>query len=311
MEELADMVSHRYQTNLLAITSGLAIFVFGGFQTSNQANSVAPNACVTIQQISPEMTKVDDSGRTTEPIRITINAQGSPEDLKKAEVVYLEDGVERSAIPLGDLHTGVQTVIVPPGLHMTSSSQLFDMALLRPDGTETPASSEVLHGPNATRPKEAAFPPLTKEEEQEEEDSAQPIATIEPGVDREEALSITQFDRDEVAITSEDGFAKETSGDDSKLPPQIYTLHGVNFKDGMLVRFSTMKGGRSVEATSPLMHTKVIATLGHEDPDPDWKPTNPTALMTADVAVPLVITHTAQGGFSVRTAHSAPSKACR
>ena len=98
-----------------------------------------------------------------------------------------------------------------------------------------------------------------------------------------------------------------TSGDESKLPPQVFTLHGTNFKDGMLVKFSTTKGGQSVEATSPLMHTKVIGTLSK----PSWyKPSNPSELMSATVAVPPAITHDAQGQFSVRAAHAVSTDSC-
>jgi hypothetical protein len=94
-----------------------------------QAQVESPKPCIMIQQTVPNVVKGDGSGNTTEPIRITIVAVGSPEDLKDAKVIYLEDGSQKSAIPIPALHAGAQTVTIPAGLHMNSSSETFDMTV--------------------------------------------------------------------------------------------------------------------------------------------------------------------------------------
>lgn len=269
-----------------------------------KANTEGAKSCIRIQQSVPEFLSVDDAGNSTEPVRITIEARGESGDLKRGEIIYTEDGVVISTTPIGDLHPGVQTVTVAAGLHTTSSSALFEMALPEPDGSEGPALSLALNSPDSVPPVAAPRPAPSASETDEETD--QPIATIAPGVDRQEAESIRQFRVDEVGETYADGFIKLTSGDDAN-SAQTITLHGVNFKDGMLVRFRTTKGGKRVEATSPLMHTTTIATLEK----PDYPPSNPSSLMSATVVVPVKITHDAKGQFSVRTVRAESSDSCK
>jgi hypothetical protein len=271
-----------------------------------QAKAESPKSCIVIQKTVPQIVQADDSGNTTEPIRMTIEAQGPAEDLKGGAIIYSEDDVQKSAIPIGDLHAGVQTVTIPSGLHMTSSSELFSMSLVRPDGSETPDDNWLLNGEDSVpppKPKRAAKPARNNREE-----SDQPIATIQPGVDPEEAESIRQFNAGETGITSEDGFIKHTSGDDSKQSAQTMTLQGTNFKDGMLVKFTTTKGGQTVEVTSPLTHTRTIATLAKPS---GYAPTNPSELMRAVVVVPVKITHDVQSAFSVRTVRAESSDTCK
>lgn len=255
----------------------------------------------------PSVVKEDDSGTTTEPIRMTIEAQGEAEDLKGGKIIYIEDDEQKSAIPIGDLHPGVQTVTIPSGLHMNSSSEIFSLSLIRPDGSETPDDNWVLNGENAAPPPEPK-PAAKPAGDDREEESDQPIATIQPGVDRDEAYSIKQFNAGETGITSEDGFIKHTRGDDAKEPVQTITLQGTNFKDGMLVKFTTTKGGETVVVTSPLTHTQTIATLAK----PSWYvPNNPSELMRAVVVVPVKITHDVESGFSVKTARAESSDTCK
>jgi hypothetical protein len=102
-----------------------------------QTNAAAPQSCIVIQKMVPWSVQVDDSGITTQPIRITIDAQGLPGDLANGQVIYSEDGVEKKAISVGNLHAGVQTVTIAPGLHTASSSQTFSFTMTRPDGSET------------------------------------------------------------------------------------------------------------------------------------------------------------------------------
>jgi hypothetical protein len=127
-------------------------------------------------------------------------------------------------------------------------------------------------------------------------------------IDRQEAESIRQFGRDDIGITSSDGAIKETSGDETKNPAQTLTLQGVNFKDGMLVRFTTKKGGQQVEATSPLTHTKVLATL--QEPS-GYTPNNPSALMSSIVVVPPAITHSVESAFYIRSANAESADDCK
>lgn len=259
--------------------------------------------------MSPVGVKVDDSGNTTEPIRMTLVAQGPLADLKGAQAIYMEDGALKSATSVGDLHTGSQTVTIPAGLHMNTSSETFDVTLIGPDGSETPDMTEYLWSPNyVPSPKAPKTPTAPTDQEQlAEAVSDQPIATIEPGVDREEAESIKGFNAKQVGITSSDGFIEMTNGDETNRPPQTITLQGVNFKDGMLVRFSTLKGGQRVEVTSPLTHTRTIATLVKPS---SYVPDNPSALMRAVVVVPVQITHAIGSEFSVRAAHAQSSDSC-
>jgi hypothetical protein len=272
----------------------------------SQAKAQDAEACITIQQLIPETVQVDDSGITTEPIRMTINAQGRPEDLKGAQVIYIEDGVEKSAIPVGDLHPGAQTVTIPTGLRMASSSELFNISVVGPDGSETPDITMPLNGPNSVAPPAPPFPAPAATAHDEESD--QPIATIAPGVDRAEVESIRQFNVTQVGITSMDAFARQTRGDDAKLPAQTFVPRGVNFKDGMLVKFSTAKDGQPVEVTSPLTQTKILATLAKPA---SYVPNNPSALMSAVVVIPVKITHEAESLFLVRAAHAESSDVCK
>jgi hypothetical protein len=271
-----------------------------------QAKAESPKACIVIRKMVPSVVQTDDSGTTTEPIRMTIEAQGQDEDLKGGKIIYMEDWVQKSAIPIGDLHAGVQTVTIPSGLHMNSSSEIFSLSLVRPDGSETPDDNWVLNSENAVPPPEPK-PAAKPAADDREEESDQPIATIQPGVDRDEAYSIKQFNAGETGITSEDGFIKHTRGDD-KEPVQTITLQGTNFKDGMLVKFTTTKGGETVVVTSPLTHTQTIATLAK----PSWYvPNNPSELMRAVVVVPVKITHDVESAFSVKTARAESSDTCK
>jgi hypothetical protein len=285
------------------LTMGLAPAVAGWGRP--QAKAESPKPCIVIRKTVPLVVQADDSGNTTEPIRMTIEAQGPAEDLKGGEIVYSEDDVQKTAIPIGDLHAGVQTVTIPSGLHMTSSSELFSISLVRPDGSETPDDNWLLNGENSVAP--AKPKPAAKPASDDREDSDQPIATIQPGVDRDEAESIRQFNAGEVGITSEDGFIRHTSGDDSKGPAQTITLQGTNFKDGMLVKLTTTKGGQTVEVTSPLTHTQTIATLAKPS---GYVPNNPSELMRAVVVVPVKITHGVESAFSVKTARAESSDTC-
>ena len=295
-------------TGTVLLMIGLAQILTGSAQV--QAKAETAKACIAIQQMSPVGVKVDDSGNTTEPIRFTLIAQGTLAELKGAQVIYMEDGAQKSATSVGDLRTGSQTVTILPGLHMNTSSETFDITLIGPDGSETPDMTEYLWSPNAVPPPKAPKTPTAPGDQEQlaEAVSDQPIATIEPGVDREEAESITGFNANQVGIVSDDIFVKSTSGDESNRPPQTITLRGVNFKDGMLVRFSTMKGGKRVEATSPLTHTRTIATLVKPT---SWVPNNPSAFMSAVVVVPVQITHIVSSQFSVRAAHAQISESCK
>lgn len=284
------------------LTMGLAFGVAGWSRP--QAKAESPKACIVIRKMVPSVVKADDSGNTTEPIRLTIEAQGEAEDLKRGEIVYTEDDAQKTAIPIGDLHMGVQTVTIPSGLHMNSSAELFSISLVRPDGSETPDDNWLLNGENSVPPPKPAAKPAAEDRE----DDDQPIVTIQSGVDREEAESIRQFNAGEVGITSEDGFIKHTSGDDSRGPAQTITVQGTNFRDGMLVKFTTTKGGQTVEVTSPLTHTQTIATLAKPS---GYAPNNPSALMRAVVVVPVKITHDVESAFSVRTARAESSDTCK
>ncbi len=285
------------------LTMGLAPGVAGCGRP--QAKAESPKACIVIRKMVPSVVQTDDSGTTTEPIRMTIEAQGQADGLKGGEIIYIEDDEQKSAIPIGDLHAGVQTVTIPSGLHMNSSSEIFSLSMIRPDGSEIPDDNWVLNSENAVPPPKPR--PAAKPAGDDREESDQPIATIQPGVDRDEAESIRQFNAGEVGITSEDGFIKHTRGDDSKEPVQTIMLQGTNFKDGMLVKFTTTKGGQTVVVTSPLTHTQTIATLAK----PSWYvPNNPSELMRAVVVVPVKITHDVELGFSVKTARAESSDTC-
>lgn len=299
---LTRTVLSRLAVALLATAPALVLAGCG----HSQAKARDTEACITIQQLIPETVQVDDSGITTEPIRMTISAQGRPEDLKGAQVIYIEDGVEKSAVPVGDLRPGAQTVTIPTGLHMASSYELFDISVVGPDGSETPDITMPLNGPSSVAPAARPFPAPTASAHHEESD--QPIATIAPGVDRAEVESIRQFDATQVGITSMDGSARQTRGDDAKLPAQTFVLRGVNFKDGMLVKFGTTKDGERVEVTSPLTQTKTLATLVRPS---SYVPNNPSALMSAVVVIPVKITHEAEGQFLVRAAHAESSDICK
>ncbi|MGB8523398.1 MAG: hypothetical protein WCD43_10560 [Candidatus Acidiferrales bacterium] len=277
-----------------------------------KAQSHAGNSkrCILIQQTTPSVVQSDDSGNTTEPFVLTINAVGGPEDLRDGQIIYMEDGIQKRSIPVGKLHAGVQILTIPPGLHMTSSSELFDLEINGSKGTAyiggMSLNSANYVPPSKTSPTAANSSADAASNEMEESD--QPIETIEPGVDRQEVYSIRQFRPDDIGITSTDGSVKETSGDETKNSPQTLTLQGVNFKDGMLVSFSTKKGGKPVEDTSPLTHTRILATL--QKPS-SYTPNNPSALMRSVVTVPPTITHRVESEFSIRAANAESADDCK
>ncbi len=441
---------------------------------------------IVLQQVVPAIINVDDSGNTTEPIQLTLSAQGQPGDLANASVTYSEDGTAKATIPIGNLQPGMQTVTIPAGLHTTSSFELVSLSLTAPDGTQTPSVVLSLNGPTFVPPTASSSTPpptvypvypalptpfdsvspssiqlgsgdtqvtafgvatvgLTQvfirdldlnwnpiaasttgptsvqfvvpasllaqagflEVAPTEDDSAsipllvynpslpalgslagveldyvtaddldtvtadtvtvngldfpagaavvlgrgsqpgyvlatsqvgpgtlqaqipvpfaiqandlfvavlsadgselsaplplpaaslctpaspgyegdpdQPIATINPGVDPNEAMSTAQFGSADVGITSVSGNLIATLGDNIPHPPQTLTINGVNLADGLLVTFTTTKGGQLVQATAPLSGTQTLATL----PTPDGSaPSNPTALMSSTVVVP-------------------------
>jgi hypothetical protein len=194
---------------------------------------------------------------------------------------------------------------------MTSSSELFDLEIIGSKGTNAYIGGMTLNSPNYVplpKTSPAVASSSTDTDSDEGEESEQAIETIEPGVDRQEAESILQFGRDDIGITSSDGMIKETSSDETKNPPQTLTLQGVNFKDGMLVSFSTKKGGQPIEATSPLTHTKVLATLKKPS---SYTPNNPSALMSSIVIVPPAITHSVESAFAIRAANAESADDCK
>ena len=276
-----------------------------------QSNASTSKPCILIQQTKPSSVKSDDSGITTEPILITIKAVGRPEDLRGGQIIYLEDWIEKKSIPVGDLHAGVQTLTVPSGFQMNSSSELFDLEIIGSKRTNAYIGGMLLNSPNYVPPPKASPTVANSSADRapdERDESDEPIETIEPGVDRQEVYSIRQFGPDDIGITSTDGSIKETGGDETKNPPQTLILQGVNFKDGMLVSFSTKKGGQPVEATSPLTHTKILATL--QKPS-SYTPDTPTALMSSVVIVPSAITHSVESAFAIRAANAESADDCK
>lgn len=94
---------------------------------------------IIIRKVVPSLAMVDDEGKTIEPLQVEIEANGQPEDFVNAQLTYSEDGVQKATLPLGNLRPGMQTVTVPAGLRVTSSSELVEMSLVGPDGKETQA----------------------------------------------------------------------------------------------------------------------------------------------------------------------------
>jgi hypothetical protein len=82
----------------------------------------------------------------------------------------------------------------------------------------------------------------------------------------------------------------------------------VNFKGGILVKFSIKKGGQPIEATSPLTHTKVLATFKKPS---GYTPNNPSALISSIVIVPTAITHSVEPGFAIRAANVEGTGDCK
>jgi hypothetical protein len=115
----------------------------GGIHTANLGSFIQ------IREATAQI-KVDDNGNSVDSTQVTVNALGQADDLKNAQLIYSEDGVQKTAIPLGNLHPGVQTVTIPRGLHMTSSSQLVTLSLTKSDGTQTAPVQMPIVAPNST-----------------------------------------------------------------------------------------------------------------------------------------------------------------
>jgi len=289
---------------LLTVTAGCSRSV------SRQPKPAGNAAFIQIQQVIPEIFQVDDSGNSTEPIRLVIDAHGSADDLKAANAIYSEDDREIKNIPVGDLHAGVQTITIPPGLHSTSSSEQFEVAVVGSNGKESISLAVPLNsvgyvappGPNSRDTK------AKSSEGEGREESEQQIATLLPGVDPDELTSIRGFGRDDVGITSFDGTVDSTVGDETHQSPQSLTIHGTNLKDGLAVHFSTIKGGQGVDATSSLAKTKTLGTLTIPE---GYSPNNPSILFGSTVTVPTQITHSVQSNFSVRSVHGETRPECK
>jgi hypothetical protein len=266
-------------------------------------------ACIQIREVVPEIAQVDDSGNSIEAVRLGIEAYGGAEDLRRGEAIYTEDDREMKVIPVGDLHPGSQTIAIPPGLHIASSSEQLEVTLLAPDGRETLSLMLPLNSVGyVPPPKPRDSGQRTRKPSESSGDAEQEIATILPDVDPDEVMSIRQFGPADVGVTSFDGDVDLTEGDDAHQPPQTLTLRGVNFKDGLVVRFRTNKGGQRVTAEARLMQTKTLGTLTVPSGS---APTNPSALFASVVVVPTKVTHTVRSGFAVRSLHGETRSECK
>ena len=273
-----------------------------------QAKPADQAACIQIREVVPEITQVDNFGNSIEVVRLSIETLGRAEDLRSGEAIYTEDDREMRAIPVGDLRPGSQTLAIPPGLHITSSSEQMEVTLLAPDGREAHSLMLPLNSVGyVPPPKPHDSGQTTRKALENSGDADQEIATILPDVDPDEVMSIRQFGPADVGVTSFDGDVHLTDGDDAHQPPQTLTLRGVNFRDGLVVRFRTNKGGQRIEAQAPLMQTKVLGTLTATES----APRNPSILFAGVVVVPTKITHTVRSGFVVRSLHGETRSECK
>jgi hypothetical protein len=270
--------------------------------------SSAGSACIQIKQLVPSFPQADDSGNTTEPIRVELAASGADANLRSAELVYAEDDREIRSFPIGDMHAGEQSFTILAGLHMNSSSETVDVSLIAPDGMESPASSLGLNAPGYVPPPKPAGTQKGKAAPTAIAGSDVTIAKILPGVDGKEALSITQFQANEVNFVFLDGNMDETGAPSGQNLPQTLTFHGVNFTDRVLVHFVTMKGGQKIEAKAPLAHIQTIATLSTAD---GGERNYPLTLFSGEVAVPESITHSVASAFYVRWDLPASQISCK
>lgn len=133
-------------------------------------------------------------------------------------------------------------------------------------------------------------------------DSGQPVATIQPGVDPQEAASTGQYQPTDVAITSVHGYIDATVGDSVSEPIQTLSVCGVNLTDGMTMNFRTYKGGSLLALTAPLNNVQTVATM--PPLDPNATPLSPTALVCGNVAVPQQIPDTPIKKFQVSSPHA-------
>jgi hypothetical protein len=284
------------QRPVAASTAGVAATPSGG------------SACIQIKQLVPSSPQADDSGNTTEPMRVDLVASGADENLRSVELVYAEDDQEIRAFPIGDMHAGERSFTLPPGLHMNSPSQIVAVSLIAADGSETPANNLLLNAPDYVPPPRPVSVNRGKTARTEIPGSDVTIAKILPGVDREEAFSILQFGASDVNFVSLDGNMDETKGPAGQNPPQTLTFHGVNFTDKVLVHFATTKGGQSVEAKVALANIRAIATLATLE---GGERNYPLTLYSADVAVPESITHSVASDFYVTWNLPASQVSCK
>lgn len=132
--------------NWLAVTSsGIAV----GSSNNSSGNGIQTTTLGSyiVMNMTPAVPQVDDSGKTTQAIQLTLNAQGQAADFQNAQVLYSEDGVQATAIPVGNLQPRLQTVTIPAGLQMTTSSPIISVTLTKPDGTQTPDVNLLLSSP--------------------------------------------------------------------------------------------------------------------------------------------------------------------
>ena len=488
--------------NWLALSSGGIAVGSSNNPSGNGIQTTTLGSYIVIQSMTPAAPQVDDSGKTTQAVQLTLNAQGQVADFQNAQILYSEDGVQTTAIPVGNLQPGLQTVTVPAGLQMTTSSPIISVTLTKPDGTQTPDVNLLLSSPgyvpstttsggssgsgggstgqsgsalsaspfssispaaiqvgssnttitvggvsaaslsqvyvrgldsqwnaisvtsstatsaqftvpasllsqvgllevgpaqddpssiplmiySPTMPTVGSLPGLEVDVADAETDSgalllpstffvaganftagmqvvlgrgitpalvlpttmldsntlqaqiptpfaaeaddlfaavlsadgtqlstsvpyARPtfatpelsVSAISPGVDPVEAASVAQFGTTETGITSINGNLVETLGSAPTQTPQTLTINGANLSDGMMVTFSTMKGGQPVQMSAPLTSTQTVATLTASS---DLPPISATSLMSSKVQVPTQITDTKSKTLQAQSAHA-------
>ena len=135
--------------NWIGTSSGGIIVGSSNAGSNSGIQTTTLGSYIVIQNMSPAEPQVDDSGNTLQPIQLTLNAQGQTADFQNAQVLYTEDGVLSATIPVGNLQPGLQTVTIPTGLHMTTSSPIVSVSITGADGSVTPTENLLLSNPGA------------------------------------------------------------------------------------------------------------------------------------------------------------------
>ena len=105
----------------------------------NGVRTAAFGAIALVRMVTPSLVPVDDSGRTTSPIRVTYRLIGLPEDLESVKLSVTRDDTTLTKVAAAGVTNGTFDVELPAGLAFEPPSEKVKISLVNQDGSAGPA----------------------------------------------------------------------------------------------------------------------------------------------------------------------------